>query len=430
MVISVSAWADGDNPECLGTACGAPKEQGGGGGGACVDGVCSGGGCSVWVAYTDDGVTLAYTDDADGDGIGDARDNCPFASNRDQLDGDGDAVGNSCDNCAAASNFAQFDTDGDGVGDGCDSDLDGDDALNELDNCPSIANHDQGNLDGDPFGNVCDADDDGDGFLDVADLCPGLAHTPNEVLVDERCNLDSDSDGLSDSFDNCLGQANPTQLDSDLDGLGDACDHDRDNDGIANGNDNCAANMNRGQWDGDGDGLGDACDPKYCVVVDPQNKADCLDPNGPFRVHAGGTMALRRGQRLVLPLFANREGATLTYVWAVAKRPAGSREAIAHPVGTATALVRWQYAARGPAPTFTADVDGEYRLQLQATLTSPERAYPDALTSVSELAMTATPEGAPGAMGCSVSSGVGLLWAAALALAMALTSALRLRATS
>jgi hypothetical protein len=47
-----------NNPECLGAHCGQPKEEGGGGGGACVAGVCSGGGCSVWVAYTDDGKTL------------------------------------------------------------------------------------------------------------------------------------------------------------------------------------------------------------------------------------------------------------------------------------------------------------------------------------------------------------------------------------
>ena len=73
-----------DNPECLGSSCGRPKEEGGGCGCGCG---------SVWVAYTDDGVTLAYTDDADGDGKADDRDNCPFASNREQVDADGDSVG-------------------------------------------------------------------------------------------------------------------------------------------------------------------------------------------------------------------------------------------------------------------------------------------------------------------------------------------------
>ena len=79
-----------NNPECLGSQCGTPKEEGGGGGGACTNGVCTGGGCSVWVAYTDDGKTLAYTDDADGDGKADDVDNCPFVSNADQNDADGD----------------------------------------------------------------------------------------------------------------------------------------------------------------------------------------------------------------------------------------------------------------------------------------------------------------------------------------------------
>jgi Thrombospondin type 3 repeat len=131
-------WAGEDNPECLGAYCGKPKEEGGGGGGACVAGVCTGGGCSVWVAYTDDGKTLAYTDDADGDGKADDIDNCPFASNRDQLDEDGDAVGNNCDNCAGASNFQQLDGDGDGFGDTCDEDLDGDGVINLQDVCKGI----------------------------------------------------------------------------------------------------------------------------------------------------------------------------------------------------------------------------------------------------------------------------------------------------
>ncbi|MBE2250007.1 MAG: thrombospondin type 3 repeat-containing protein, partial [Myxococcus sp.] len=115
---ALAQLGNGTNPECLDPECGKPKEQGGGCGCGC------GCGCSVWVAYTDDGKTLAYTDDADGDGKADSVDNCPFASNRDQIDADGDGVGNTCDNCSAISNFSQLDTDGDGMGDTCDSDLD------------------------------------------------------------------------------------------------------------------------------------------------------------------------------------------------------------------------------------------------------------------------------------------------------------------
>ncbi len=423
VLVAGAAWADGgDNPECLGSACGAPKEEGGGGGGACTNGVCTGGGCSVWVNYTDDGVTLSYTDDADSDGISDDKDNCPFVGNRDQLDGDGDAVGDQCDNCGAASNFAQFDTDGDGKGDLCDDDVDGDLTLNAADNCPSVPNTTQADLDGDGHGDVCDTDDDGDGFLDTVDFCPTLAHTPNELLSDTRCNVDADSDGLSDAFDNCVGLANPTQLDTDHDGVGDACDTDIDNDGIINRADNCATHMNRGQLDSDGDGVGDGCDAKFCVVTDVNNKGDCLDPAGPFRVASGGRLELKAGQKLNLPMFANREGATLTYRWTVSVRPSGSAAAVAHPIGTAVAAVRWEYRSQDvPAPTFTADVDGEYSLQLQATLTTPDRLYPDSTQSVSQLKLQAAPD-TNRVMGCAVVPGPTMaLWGALAAMAFALS---------
>ena len=104
--VASPAFAGANNPECLGTSCGAPKQEGGG---------CSCGcGCSVWVSYTDDGKTLSYTDDADGDGVSDERDNCPYVPNRDQLDTDGDGVGDACDNCQGIPNKDQSDINGNG----------------------------------------------------------------------------------------------------------------------------------------------------------------------------------------------------------------------------------------------------------------------------------------------------------------------------
>jgi MYXO-CTERM domain-containing protein len=390
--------ANSTNPECLDPSCGKPKEQGGGCGCGC--------GCSVWVAYTDDGKTLSYTDDSDGDGKSDSSDNCPFASNRDQLDADGDGVGSSCDNCSGASNFSQLDTDGDGMGDTCDSDLDGDLIENALDNCASIPNRLVGgvqpNIDGDALGDVCDLDLDGDGFPNADDLCPMISSSTNVDLPGQTCKRDSDNDGIFDHIDNCAFTANSNNQDIDRDGQGDVCDLDIDGDGIndkladltESNKDNCALARNRNQLDGDFDGLGDVCDSKFCLVIDPSNKSDCLDPNGPFNVHAGGLVTLKRGEKFRLPLFANRNGAAIEYNWTVISRPAGSTAAIANPSGSATLSRNFAYAYTDESvPTFVSDVDGEYDIQLQATLAFPDRAYPDKTQAVSSLKMTATPDG-------------------------------------
>ncbi|MBD3333586.1 hypothetical protein GF356_12120 [candidate division GN15 bacterium] len=127
--------------------------------------------------------------DADGDGIPDAFDNCPFVANPAQTDSDGDGVGDLCDNCPGINNPAQADGDGDGLGDLCD-------------NCPTVNNPTQ-------------ADSDGDGLGDLCDNCPGV-NNPSQT--------DGDGDGVGDLCDNCPAVANPSQADSDGDGIGDACD--------------------------------------------------------------------------------------------------------------------------------------------------------------------------------------------------------------
>jgi len=159
----------------------------------------------------------------EGDGVGDACDNCPNDVNKYQTDWDGDKIGDACDNCASLANADQADADGDGVGDICD-------------NCVKTSNEDQTDVDKDTVGDACDncidpfspnpdqKDSDGDGVGDPCDKCPGQ---------DDK--IDADGDQVPDCADNCLGVKNPysygggweqVQADSDNDGNGDACDCD------------------------------------------------------------------------------------------------------------------------------------------------------------------------------------------------------------
>lgn len=60
---------------------------------------------------------------------------------------------------------------------------------------------------------------------------------PNPIVVEL---MDSDNDGIKDIGDNCPNMANADQIDTDGDGMGDACDTDDDGDGIPDTNDNCS----------------------------------------------------------------------------------------------------------------------------------------------------------------------------------------------
>jgi len=220
------------------------------------------------------------TTDSDGDGIGDAQDNCPAVPNPDQADADADGHGDGCDNCPETENPDQRDQDGDGLGDVCDncatnanatqSDQDGDGVGDLCDNCVLSANAEQEDADGDGVGDGCDncaatanpdqADGDSDGVGDGCDNC---------VIVANAGQADADGDGIGDACDNCSGTANPAQDDADGDGVGDVCDNcvasanadqlDADGDGVGDVCDNCVATPNPDQADTDGDGVGDAC---------------------------------------------------------------------------------------------------------------------------------------------------------------------------
>lgn len=111
-------------------------------------------------------------------------------------------------------------------------------------------------------------DFDADGVLNYADNCYELSN-PTQTDSDRNgvgnaCNSAEDADGdeWSDLLDNCPALSNPTQADADGNGVGDACNSAEDSDGDEweNSLDNCPVNSNPTQADGDHDLTGDPCD--------------------------------------------------------------------------------------------------------------------------------------------------------------------------
>ncbi|MFZ5469794.1 MAG: DUF4215 domain-containing protein [Myxococcota bacterium] len=94
-------------------------------------------------------------------------------------------------------------------------DADGDGVADAQDNCPNAFNPVR------PMDNGVQADQDVDGMGDACDVCPLNASSASCTPADPN---DADGDGTPNATDNCPVDHNPTQVDADNDGKGDACD--------------------------------------------------------------------------------------------------------------------------------------------------------------------------------------------------------------
>lgn len=94
-------------------------------------------------------------------------------------------------------------------------DPDGDGRRGMDDNCPTVFNPIR------PMDEGKQPDSDGDGLGDACDPCPLDKDAMTCMRADPS---DGDADGVPDVRDNCLAVKNTDQLDTDMDGQGDACD--------------------------------------------------------------------------------------------------------------------------------------------------------------------------------------------------------------
>ena len=222
-------------------------------------------------------LTFGCSNDRDGDGIPDNKDDCVDTPGLPEFKGcpdtDGDKIMDKLDSCVTVAGPKETngcpDRDGDGIIDpeddcpdtpgipefkGC-PDVDEDGIMDKDDECPTDA--------GLPEFNGC-PDTDGDGIKDLDDKCP---EKPGSVEF-EGC-PDTDEDGLPDHKDSCPETAGPVD--------NNGCPYgDKDGDGVLDKDDACldtpgpAENKGCPYADLDGDGVLD----KYDSCIDTPGPAE------------------------------------------------------------------------------------------------------------------------------------------------------------
>jgi len=242
-----------------------------------------------------------FANDADGDGICGDVDNCPNVANADQTDTDGDGYGDACDNCPRTPNPEQTNADGDSAGDACDecptdptrisgcgtpTDTDGDGVPDEVDGCPSDANKASPGACG--CGQV-DTDNDSDGLPNCLDGCPNSAlKTTPGICGCDTADTDNDGDGTPNCNDGC--PSDPLKTAPGVCGCG-VADADSDSDGTPDCNDNCLSDPGKTEpgdcgcgvadTDSNSNGVSDCLEAKNTVCVGFDNETLCNVGNLP-----------------------------------------------------------------------------------------------------------------------------------------------------
>ncbi|HTO07421.1 MAG TPA: hypothetical protein VMR86_10245 [Myxococcota bacterium] len=173
---------------------------------------------------------------------------------------DGPNVASGCLGKGGDSDGDGICSDGDGNGLVHDSatgqvcELNGAHAPNCDDNCPDIDGNNPSQA------NTTDQPGFPDPWGDKCDKCPGMSDFAEDPNIPRE--LDTDGDGVPDACDDCPMVRNGDQSESEPpgeeDGLGDACD-------------NCPTKKNFDQADADHDGIGDVCDSTPFLAGDPRN---------------------------------------------------------------------------------------------------------------------------------------------------------------